>query len=157
MRVLAFATVATTLLSPLCVGALLVLEKRSQTSAICLPGYSWMDNSRDVPPCYLASVVEGSCGGIGESGPISASQDSSSGILDYLVPPLDSNHHYTPPNSTMANLCTWCVHLEPAVSHRLMLTLYIPLSSSWATYNLLSACTLCQGFPQSLLTYVDRS
>jgi len=40
------------------------------------------------------------------------------------VPQLQANQSYTNPNSTTANLCT----------------------CSWAAYNLISACTACQGF-----------
>lgn len=104
MRVLAFATV-----TPLCVSALLTLEKRSfQTSAVCLSDYSWVDNSKGVSPCYLAAVVLGSCQGNSESDPTyAASQDSPSGILDWLVPSISANTHYDSPNSTTANLCSW--------------------------------------------------
>ena len=105
MWVLTFATVAAALFAPLCFGALVALEKRSyQTSAACLPDYSWMVNSKGVSPCLLAAVVEGACAGNGESGPTSASQGLLSGILDYFVPSLTESTHYNP---ATADLCSW--------------------------------------------------
>ena len=75
MRVPVFATIAAILLGPLCVNAFSALEKRSfQTEAVCLSDYSWVDNTKDVSPCYLVAVVLGSCAGNSESGPTSASQ-----------------------------------------------------------------------------------
>ena len=105
MRVLAFATVAATLLAPHCVSA---LEKPSvQSAATCLPNYSWMDNLRGDSPCYLMGVVWGSCQGNSESGPTSVSQDLPSIVLAaYLVPSLDSSY-YNAPNSETANVCSW--------------------------------------------------
>ena len=110
MRVFALATIAATLLAPLCASALVALKKQTfRTSAICLLQLSWVDSSQDISPCYLAAVVEGLCAGVdsGESGPASVGQDLPPGILGYLVPGLNANVHYTPPNSTTANLCTW--------------------------------------------------
>ena len=90
MQVLAFAVVAT-LLALLCVIALLAFEMWSfQTSAVCLSDHSWVDNSKSVSPCYLAAVL---CAGHSKAGPTSASQDSPSGILDWLVPRIGANDH----------------------------------------------------------------
>ncbi|KAF9466966.1 hypothetical protein BDZ94DRAFT_94189 [Collybia nuda] len=61
----------------------------------------------------------------------------SSGVLaacygpSWDIPPLNRSNHYTPPDSTTVNDC----------------------SCSWSAYNLLSACTACQGFPESLLSW----
>ena len=58
---------------------------------------------------------------------------------------------YTNPNSTTANFCTWCV-LRPSVPT--VANVNPDLISSWLAYNLLSACTDCQGFPQAVQKYV---
>ncbi|KAF9463140.1 hypothetical protein BDZ94DRAFT_1259700 [Collybia nuda] len=51
---------------------------------------------------------------------------------NWKVPLLSSSDaHYFPPNETTANLC----------------------SCSWAAYNLLSACTACQGFESSMYSW----
>jgi len=76
-----------------------------QTSAICDPSFSWMDNSLAQSPCYVAAYVQSACG-----------------TGDWTVKSLPANSSYTPPDTTTANGCT----------------------CSWATYNLLSACTVCQ-------------
>ncbi|KAJ7800868.1 hypothetical protein B0H14DRAFT_2465068, partial [Mycena olivaceomarginata] len=47
---------------------------------------------------------------------------------DWDVPQLQQDESYTNPNSTTANLCT----------------------CSWAAYNLISACTACQGFESAV-------
>lgn len=47
---------------------------------------------------------------------------------NYTVIAINGTERYTPPSGNTANVC----------------------SCSWAAYNLLSACTLCQGFPQSV-------
>ncbi|KAF7367650.1 hypothetical protein MSAN_00828600 [Mycena sanguinolenta] len=50
---------------------------------------------------------------------------------NWNVPQLTQGNHYDNPNSTTANLCT----------------------CSWAAYNLLSACTACQGFDSAVLNW----
>ncbi|KAG5717297.1 hypothetical protein E4T56_gene15446, partial [Termitomyces sp. T112] len=49
----------------------------------------------------------------------------------WVLRPLDSGTHYDPPAGDLVNQC----------------------SCSWAAYNLVSACTVCQGFEQSVLTW----
>jgi len=112
MRVLALATLATTLSVPHCLAA---SEKREvQSLATCLPTYSWEDNSNDVSPCDLAAVVVGACQG-----------------NNYTLQAINASFYYQEPSTTSANLCR----------------------CSWATYNLLSACALCQGFPGSIINW----
>ncbi|KAF9463134.1 hypothetical protein BDZ94DRAFT_639126 [Collybia nuda] len=50
------------------------------------------------------------------------------------IPSLNNTVHYTSPNGTTANDC----------------------SCSWSAYNLLGACTACQGFPEFILGGVSR-
>ncbi|EGN94127.1 hypothetical protein SERLA73DRAFT_188716 [Serpula lacrymans var. lacrymans S7.3] len=53
------------------------------------------------------------------------------------IPPLQPDSHYDPPNATIStvNVC----------------------SCSWSSYNLLSACTACQGMNSSILTWEGYS
>ncbi|KAK7019740.1 hypothetical protein VNI00_017980 [Paramarasmius palmivorus] len=53
---------------------------------------------------------------------------------DYIVPALQKGNHYNPPNS-QENTINRC-------------------SCSWATYNLFSACTACQGLTESISRWV---
>ena len=107
MQVFAFATIAGTLSAPLCHGALLALEKRSQSVARCLSNYTWADNSVGDSSCTLAAVVVGSCEGNSESGSTSPSLNSPSGTLDYTLDALQAGLYYQEPNTTNANPCRW--------------------------------------------------
>ncbi|KAH8822134.1 hypothetical protein DL96DRAFT_1620297 [Flagelloscypha sp. PMI_526] len=57
------------------------------------------------------------------------------GTGDWTIHALPQGKQYEAPNSTTANLC----------------------SCSWAAYNLLSACTACQGLDASILTWAGYS
>lgn len=85
--------------------------RSAQTSAVCTASYAWMQNSQQDSPCLLAAEVIGACHG-----------------GNWEVPALDSQHHYTSPNSTTADLC----------------------SCSWLAYNYLNACSTCQGFQSDI-------
>ncbi|KAG2049108.1 hypothetical protein BDR06DRAFT_961823 [Suillus hirtellus] len=80
------------------------------SSATCMSGYSWMDDSQGNSPCLTVAYVEGACTG---------------NIYDQPV--LQSGDMYSLPNSSNANAC-YC---------------------SWSSYNLMMACTLCQGVSTS--------
>ena len=66
----------------------------------------------------------------------------------WILPSLNASMKYAPPNTQdgTANLCTWyAVQLSLSFSR-----LADPNKSSWASYNLVSACTACQGFPEQI-------
>lgn len=72
--------------------------------------------------------------------------------LDWNVPALvNQNDKYTNPNSSTANVCTWCVL---RLSVPITANVNPDLISSWLAYNLLSACSDCQGVPQAVQKYV---
>ncbi|KAG5220610.1 hypothetical protein IMY05_C4556000300 [Salix suchowensis] len=94
------------------------MEKRQfQTDAVCDTSYVWASNSKQQTPCIVAAYVNGACGTIPAS--------SAYKFLAYKVTKLIDGNRYNAPNATNANPC----------------------SCSWASYNLLSACTACQTWP----------
>ncbi|KDQ30172.1 hypothetical protein PLEOSDRAFT_1088286 [Pleurotus ostreatus PC15] len=62
---------------------------------------------------------------------VAAYVNGACGSNSYTVRKLNNSSHYDPPQGSKANPC----------------------SCSWASYNLLSACTACQGQPESILTW----
>ncbi|KAG1839940.1 hypothetical protein C8R48DRAFT_741092 [Suillus tomentosus] len=84
------------------------------SSAACMSGYSWMDDSQGNSPCLTVAYVEGACTG-----------------NNYDQPVLQSGDMYSLPNSSTANAC----------------------SCSWSSYNLMMACTLCQGVTALTIYY----
>ncbi|KAH8116289.1 hypothetical protein DFH11DRAFT_1199846 [Phellopilus nigrolimitatus] len=84
-----------------------MLQARSvQSQAVCLSEFDWMDNSLSQSPCIVAGYLLSECHG-----------------LDWNVPSVTANSHYTPPNSSTVNQC----------------------QCSWAVYNTLQGCAFCQG------------
>ncbi|KIK46142.1 hypothetical protein CY34DRAFT_458943 [Suillus luteus UH-Slu-Lm8-n1] len=82
------------------------ISRTVSSPALCLDGYSWMNDSKGYSPCLTVAYVEGACSG-----------------NNYVQPILNSGYSYSLPNSSTANAC-YC---------------------SWSSYNLMMACTLCQG------------
>ncbi|KAJ3723827.1 hypothetical protein C8R42DRAFT_472019 [Lentinula raphanica] len=96
------------------------------TNATCETGFEWTEDSAQSSPCLVAAAVVGGCGS-----------------SDYTVPSLDPGNHYNPPgvNGQPINGCSCYV-------------IFIR-NSSWAAYNLYSACTACQGLNSSILTWAQ--
>jgi hypothetical protein len=82
------------------------IKRNVVSTATCVSGYSWMDDSQGNSPCLTVAYVEAPCFG-----------------NSYTQPILNNGYLYTLPNSTNANPC-YC---------------------SWSSYNLMMACTICQG------------
>ncbi|KAF8144666.1 hypothetical protein K438DRAFT_575833 [Mycena galopus ATCC 62051] len=107
-----------------------LIGRLEQTQAKCSTDYDWASNSLGLSPCLLSAFVWGSCftGSEQHQTWCPASIAIAYLVVDWDVPQLQLSQSYTNPNATTANLC----------------------SCSWAAYNLLSACTACQGFTSAV-------
>lgn len=104
------------------------LERRAaQTNAVCSTEYAWADNGKHNSPCLVAAQALAPCNG-----------------GSWTVPALTApNQAYTNPGVTPPTNST------PSPAN--------PCSCSWTVYNLLSACSDCQGLPQAVRVWADYS
>lgn len=130
----------------------------------CQSQFSWMENSMQQTPCLVAAWLIGIC--VSPSSEfngssvicVRAAQPTFCAFSSSWLGPADEYHSKLPSAKCIEcyhlllvsrNLCTSCVSciwLERSTW---------PIYSSWAVYNSLMACTICQGFP--LIKYVHAS
>ena len=127
------------------------LESRAaQTSAICSSDFTWAENSKQASPCQQAASVDALCNNGSESRFLINLYPKFMFRADWLIGALNSTVQYTNPSGPVASVCTWYVTL--IVERKYFLN---EIGSSWASYNLISACIACQGFPEQTPAYVD--
>lgn len=133
------------------------LERRApQTNAICSAEYAWADNSKKRSPCMMAAEVLAPCNGGSECGPSAVHSFPILTIFPFLQVGryrlwlLQISHTriqgWMGPSPTLAH-----GEFTAIVSENSDLP---SLPSSWLAYNLISACSDCQGNPQSVKMYV---
>ena len=122
------------------------LDLRSeQTQAQCSADFDWAENSLKLTPCLLAAYVWGSC--------FTGSKHPGIGVVQLFIPSRSQigmcrNLHKvtrTPTRIQRQRIFAAGEIFSPSLPPSL-----ICVSSSWAAYNLLSACTACQGFDSAV-------
>lgn len=136
------------LLSTMTAMAASLFPRGPQTNATCLHEFSWMDNESGLSACLVAAYVMSSCGsGSESSSPCPAPNvNVASNSTDFAVLSLVDGAHYDEPGKgeNVVTSCSWCVWTCFAVLEGSI------CASSWAGYNMLAACTACQGFEDSI-------
>ncbi|KAJ2911926.1 hypothetical protein MD484_g8485, partial [Candolleomyces efflorescens] len=110
-------------------------RRAAQTNAVCVAEYAWANTLESgKSPCLVASELLAPCNG-----------------GNWIVPAFtDPAQVYANPNSTTATPCSWYVNWI-MLSQNCVLN----INSSWAVYNLLSACSDCQGSRQAVRMWLD--
>jgi hypothetical protein len=127
------------------------LEARDFSGPNCIPPatWTWMDNAKSMNPCKTAAVLQGACHGTSECDILYCNTD-----VECCTQPFRSLHskviHTTPQEMRQPRTVAIGVPVS-YIPHKSLMFFF----SSWATYNLLSACTLCQDEQNGVLSYVN--